>query len=116
MLIVSFYVNDVPPSVNSIYKRSKYGGLFLHPRVKEFKLLIINELEKHKFEMSMSNIHVEITYYVKKSNIDIDNLNKVLLDSMNNIVYGDDKQIFELNVKKCLSDHKRTVITVNEIV
>jgi hypothetical protein len=31
--LISFQVGDIAPSVNTLYKRSKYGGLYCNPKV-----------------------------------------------------------------------------------
>lgn len=113
--MLSFYINAIPPSLNQLYKRSKSGGLYINHKAVDFKKLIKEELDKCHFNMTSGKVRVEILYFVKKQNIDLDNLNKVTIDSMNKIVYEDDKQIYELLCRKELSAVPRTVITVTEI-
>lgn len=45
---------------------------------------------------------------------DLDNLIKFYLDSMNGVVYNDDKQIYEINSCKVYSERPRTEIIVLE--
>ena len=104
---LSFTIFELPVSVNSLYKRTKYGGLYLNPKVVAFKALAIIELEKLNISnITDKNVKVEIEFVVHKKNIDIDNLCKVVLDSLNKRVYKDDSQVFELNVKKQLERKK----------
>lgn len=46
--------------------------------------------------------------------IDTDNLAKICLDSLNNIAYDDDKQIYRLTVEKWYSDTPRVEIELRE--
>lgn len=49
------------------------------------------------------SLEVRIWLYFKdKRKRDIDNYNKGILDAMTNIVYNDDSQIEELNIKKMI--------------
>ena len=48
---------------------------------------------------SSLKIHIRL-YFKDKRKRDIDNYNKAILDSMTKIIYEDDSQIEELNVKK----------------
>lgn len=47
---------------------------------------------------------------------DVDNIAKIVLDSLNNLAYDDDKQVVELVVKKFYSDNPRTEVYIEEIV
>jgi Holliday junction resolvase RusA-like endonuclease len=51
-----------------------------------------------------------ILHHVKKP--DIDNLQKFVLDCMNNIVFKDDSQIIELNSKKIYAENPGTLIVI----
>jgi Holliday junction resolvase RusA-like endonuclease len=46
---------------------------------------------------------------MKNRNNDVDGPIKVLLDTMNNIVYDDDKQIIELHINKVACKENRSV-------
>lgn len=46
---------------------------------------------------------------------DIDNYSKAILDSLNGIIYKDDSQIVELNIKKFYSDQPRVEVRVGVI-
>ena len=58
---------------------------------------------------------LNITFYIKSRNNDIDGPIIVLLDAMNKIVYDDDKQIIELHVNKVVCKENRTVVDVYEL-
>jgi len=46
---------------------------------------------------------------------DIDNVAKIILDSLNGIAYDDDKQVVELTVKKTYGEEEYVNVTVEEI-
>ena len=46
---------------------------------------------------------------------DLDNVAKIVLDSLNGIAYSDDSQIVKLNVEKHYSDNPRVEVTLDEI-
>ncbi len=74
--------------------------MYVHPKVFSFKTNIHYLLKNLEFNKSNKDIKIEIQFYVKKNNIDCDNLLKVFIDSMNRIVFDDDKQVCELHVYK----------------
>lgn len=47
---------------------------------------------------------------------DIDNVAKSILDGLNRIAFADDRQVFELNVRKMWGTHSKTVVTVEEMM
>jgi Holliday junction resolvase RusA-like endonuclease len=51
---------------------------------------------------------------MKNRNCDIDGPIKVLLDSMNKIVYDDDRQVTEIVCKKVVCKENRTIVGVYE--
>ena len=75
--------------------------LYILPVVLSFKTNIKYILKQLTFSRHNKNIKLNISFYMKKRNIDCDNLLKVFFDAMNNnIVYVDDSQIMELHVYK----------------
>jgi Holliday junction resolvase RusA-like endonuclease len=113
-LIIQFEIDDIPPSVNTIWKRSK-TGIYCSPKVLLFKDYVYYILKQKTFEKTSKNVKLEISFYVKNKRRDIDNLLKVLLDSMNKIIYDDDKQIIELIVHKIIGQENKTNVKVCEI-
>ena len=60
-------------------------------------------------------VHIRL-YFKDKRKRDIDNYNKAILDSMTKIIYEDDSQIEELNVKKLVGcGFDKVEIEVEEI-
>jgi Holliday junction resolvase RusA-like endonuclease len=82
-LLINFEIDDIAPSVNKMYCHTRKGGLYLHPDVLAFKNNIINILKECTFIRSNKDIKLNITFYMKNRNNDIDGPIKVLLDSMN---------------------------------
>ena len=46
---------------------------------------------------------------------DVDNVAKSILDALNGIIYLDDKQIIELNIKKIYAETSWTEVKIEEI-
>lgn len=46
---------------------------------------------------------------------DLDNVAKIVLDSLNGIAYSDDSQIVKLNVEKHYSENPRVEVTLYEV-
>ena len=112
--LLNFEFSYLAPSVNKMYCHTRKGGLYLHPDVLAFKNNITNILKEMTFTKSNKDIKLNVTFYMKNRNNDIDGPIKVLLDSMNKLVYDDDKQIIELHVKKVVCKEKRTFIELYE--
>jgi Holliday junction resolvase RusA-like endonuclease len=112
--LLNFEFSYLPPSVNKMYSHTSKGGLYLHSDVLTFKTNITNILKELNFVISNKNIKLNITFYMKNRNCDIDGPIKVLLDSMNKILYDDDKQIVELHVNKVVCKENRTIVDVYE--
>ena len=91
----------MPPSVNTLWV-NKHRGRYKSKRGKIFENLACGELKKQFRYKPLANslkIHIRL-YFKDKRKRDIDNYNKAILDSMTKIIYEDDSQIEELNVKK----------------
>lgn len=91
----------MPPSVNSLWV-NKPNGRYKSKKGKIFEETARSEL-KNQFRCKplANSLKVSMRLYFKdKRKRDIDNYNKAILDSMTKIIYEDDSQIEELNVKK----------------
>lgn len=100
-------------SVNNRY----YRNFSLKKQYKEFKECLSWEAKiqmqgKYAFKCP---IRCEIYILYKGRNPDIDNYLKPILDSMNGIVYEDDKQIERLIVYKSKSNYQGVVIKIDPI-
>jgi Holliday junction resolvase RusA-like endonuclease len=50
-------------------------------------------------------LEVSLSFYLPtRRRMDLDNLSKAVLDGMNGIIYGDDKQIVILHLSKCYNE------------
>jgi len=105
----SILIEDInPPSVNTYWRstcRNNYPVVYLSKKGKMFKeslsLLIQNKMKKDNFFIIDNRCKLEIKYYYKgKRHKDIDNILKVLIDSLNGILIKDDSQIVKLKVSK----------------
>ena len=99
--MIRLELSTMPPSVNSLWV-NKPNGRYKSKRGKIFENLACDELKKQfRCKPLANSLKVRIRLYFKdKRKRDIDNYNKAILDSMTEIVYEDDSQIEELNVKK----------------
>jgi Holliday junction resolvase RusA-like endonuclease len=94
----------------------------------EFKLLIIDQINKNKLQKQIDYIFLlpiklKIIFSIKgdKKNInlphqctpDIDNLLKTILDSLNGLIYKDDKQVYEIECKKIISCENNVYLEIN---
>ena len=99
--MIRLELSIMPPSVNSLWI-NKPSGRYKSKRGKIFENLACGELKKQfRCKPLTNSLKVSIRLYFKdKRKRDIDNYNKAILDSMTKIIYEDDSQIEELNVKK----------------
>jgi len=110
--LISFQIDDIAPSVNVLYKHSKYGVLYCNPKVLNFKKYIESILKELTFIKTDKNVKLDITFYVTKTNCDLDNLLKITIDSMNKLVFNDDRQVTEIVCKKVYGKITRTIVNV----
>lgn len=84
----------VPPSVNHYLKRTRYG-VTLTDKAREFKDIVRYTVKGMKLE---GNVRMEVKYYRPRRAGDIDGPLKLVQDSLQGILYENDKQIIELHV------------------
>ena len=101
MKIIETTVPLLPPSVNTYWRRGQ-SSTYLSKKGREFKdnvraFLLENKLDKKLNGRLKVEILISFKGYRKR---DVDNYNKAILDSFNDIVWLDDEQIFELTTKK----------------
>lgn len=91
----------LPPSVNTYWRRGA-RSTYLSKKGREFKENVRAYLLKEKIDKKLEGkLKVEILISFKGyRKRDVDNYNKAILDSFNNMVWLDDEQIFELTTKK----------------
>lgn len=94
-----------PKSMGTIYKyhcRFGFPSGYMSASGKSVKEQYQWEVKsQYKGELLTGDVKLEIKYYLgNKKKRDLDNLNKLVLDSMTGIVYEDDSQIVELHLYK----------------
>ena len=91
----------LPPSVNTYWRRGQ-NTTYLSKKGREFKDNVRAYLLREKIDKKLEGkLKVEILISFKGyRKRDVDNYNKAILDSFNNVVWLDDEQIFELTTKK----------------
>ena len=99
--MIRLELSVMPPSVNSLWV-NKPNGRYKSKKGKIFDETARSELKKQfRYKPLVNSLKVSMRLYFKdKRKRDIDNYNKAILDSMTKIIYEDDSQIKELNVKK----------------
>ena len=96
--------------------RGRFPVMYMTKAGKEMKALYQSEARKqYKRKVMSTNCDMEATFFFKdKRRRDIDNYNKIVLDSLEGIVYEDDKQIQKLTIEKKISaDNPRIEIIIN---
>jgi Holliday junction resolvase RusA-like endonuclease len=109
-----------PQSTNHVWKSTCRGGyavVYISARGRELKdqyRLEVRHQWKGK-ERLQGELRAEMKLYFRdKRARDIDNYCKLVLDSMNEIVYNDDKQIRKLTIEKFLDrDNPRVEVEVS---
>lgn len=110
-----------PLSTQTIYRsacRGKFPTLYMTKRGKEMKEYYqYATKEQYSGKIEEGDCEVKITLYFKsKHKHDIDNFNKLILDSLQGIVYKDDVQIQDLLTKKRISvENPRVELEINFI-
>lgn len=88
------FILPVPPSVNHYLRRTRYG-VTLTEAAKNFKDTVKYTVKGMKLE---GNVRMEVKYYRPRRAGDIDGPLKLVFDSLQGILYENDKQIIELHV------------------
>ena len=94
-----------PLSTQSIYRyacRGSFPTMYMTARGKQMKEYYQLEAKtQYKEEVSSEPLEMEINIFFKsKHKHDIDNFNKLILDSLQGIVYKDDNQVVTLRTHK----------------
>ena len=108
-----------PVSLNQAYRRAR-KGLMLSDKGRKFKEDCADFLaEQYTEEKPLSGkLRVKFSFQLRefREKIDIDNFFKLLIDSMKDIVFIDDSQIYELSAKKEIGmDRNEIHISIEEI-
>ena len=94
-----------PVSVNALYSRSKHG-VFIKKKFaeqkKDWQMTALAERNKNKIFAPLTgrlDVVADI-FFTNESIADLDNVCKLALDSLNKIIWEDDKQIYTLCLRK----------------
>jgi len=107
-----------PLSTQTIYRsvcRGKFATVYMTPKGKAMKEYYQLEAKtQYKKEVSSEPLEMEINIFFKsKHKHDIDNFNKLILDSLQGIVYEDDNQIETIKIhKEICKDNPRVEINL----
>ena len=110
----------VPPSVNRIWRRGKYGNVYLAPSVEVFyakarKAAVEAKVHRVPFPAGVP-VKVTMKWYRATKTGDLDNRTKIVADSLNGIVWADDSQIVEWHLYRYESPKKgRVDLTIEAI-
>ena len=102
-------------------RMSRNGHAFTPARTrvaeKELAAYFRAHMGAHRMERAEGPLRVELAFYrATARRVDLDNLAKLVLDSLNSVAFADDSQIVELTATKCIDrTHPRTVIEITEI-
>ena len=98
---LEFTFGNVPPSVNCCY-RSAGRRVYKSKRLLEYQSEMTEYFEAHvPFEQLSGDLSLEVTFNLKgRRAVDIDNMFKALLDSLEGVCFINDKQIVEIHAKK----------------
>lgn len=120
-MIIRIKLEELPPSVNHAYYHVRMrSGRIIKVKTKEAKVFV----EKVKTVAKELNlvmipktvkIGMQVYYFVADNRKhDIDNLNKVMIDALQGIVFEDDNQIYLLHCRKYKEDNKHGVEIILE--
>ncbi len=115
MLNLKLTLDGKIASVNTIYRRGKYGGTFLAPEVKAYREEVFPQVQdayakcKNKYEggLIVAVVHVHTQFFTKGGEVkvlDIDNFAKQIIDSVFPPLGINDKMIFDLRLRKVQYD------------
>jgi Holliday junction resolvase RusA-like endonuclease len=118
-MFIRYEMPFLPPSVNACYR--SYGNRVVKSaKLKVFEQEIIRYFDSQEEEITMleGKLKLTVSFYLKgRRSIDIDNLLKALLDGMENILFENDKMIFEIHAEKFSNcDSAKTVILLEQLI
>ena len=118
---IEIEIGEVPPSVNAMYRHSKFG-VYMTPKGREFKeyvqLSLKNLVRAGKIApYSDERLKVEYEFHFKgKRKRDTDNYIKSIQDCLEGILFDNDEQIEELTAKRFYhAEYNHTVIKAYEL-
>jgi Holliday junction resolvase RusA-like endonuclease len=95
--MIQFKINKKPLSVNQAWQGKRYKT----PAYKDYEKAMILMMPKGNIE-SLEMLRIEFFFGFSNSASDLDNPVKLLMDIAQKKYGFNDKNVFELNVRKCL--------------
>lgn len=96
---IQFTVYVSPLSQNRVYKRSSQGRMFMTDEGKDFKNTIGWEakqtMNQKNLQMFEGDVSVTFEFYMPSRRGDPSNIEKLILDALEGIVYKNDRQVRE---------------------
>jgi len=113
--LVSFFIPGEPRPKQS-FRASRTGG-YQPARVKAWQTeiaieaeLAMREIGRFAQPFDIGNLAVSVDFFLGNNRrVDLDNLSKAVLDGLNKICFGDDRQIVDLHLKKYVIPDKANV-------
>lgn len=99
--MIHIVIKDTPPSTGQIY-RHKGSITFMTKQGKNYKELCQWTIKsQYRGKLITKDVAVIIElYFADKRRRDVDNFNKIVLDSCTGLLWKDDSQIIELTIRK----------------
>ena len=109
-------INKLPPSVNHMYGRSRYGHIYLTPKGKEFKEELGWILKTKRAVFGSALVKVDLVFKISdKRKRDVDNMLKATFDALKDVIIDDDSQIMRVTATKMLGHYNKTIIYINNL-
>ena len=102
----------LPPSANNMYRVGR-GRMYKSKKYVEFDKKMSDLLEGR--EKINGHIGLEIDFYVRRKNRDVDNMLKALIDSLEHRVFDNDSNVYEILARKHISKVDSTSIKVYQM-
>jgi Holliday junction resolvase RusA-like endonuclease len=104
MTIYNFEFEFLPTSVNASYRSFK-NKVYKSKKLKDFQKQVTEFFENNKgFEKLEGDLTIDITFEIKGfRKRDLDNMLKSLFDALENILFENDNQIFDIRCRKIMN-------------
>jgi len=111
--VIHIKIKDTPPSTQHIYLH-KGRITFMTKEGKDYKEFCQwNIKSQYKGKIIKNDISVVIElYFADKRRRDLDNFNKIILDSCTGLLWKDDCQIIELTIRKFIDKKPRVELFI----
>ena len=98
-VLTDFFVAGWPYAKQSF--RYKRGGSYQTENVKNWQNTIGWTAKEHyKGELLVMPVAMKLDFYVKRNDADCDNLAKGTMDSLQGVIYKNDRQVIDLHITK----------------